>query len=158
MGRWSMVVGAALLLVGCGGGDDGPGSQQPIGEASFAAVRSRVFPSCSGALCHDSAQAEHGGVVIRPEEAFADEVYANLVNAPVASVPGRPAPQVSVRVVPGDPEASFLYWKILGYDPNDVNEDVAGDPMPPTCSKPPCLDDSLIELVRAWIAAGAPRE
>ena len=98
--------------------------------------------------------------MIREEEEFADAVYDNLVNAPASTdVPYdrgiRPPPNVPVRVVPGDPQASFLYWKILGHDPSDDAVAVVGDPMP--ISGFPMSPDRL-DLVKRWIEAGAPRE
>jgi hypothetical protein len=67
----------------------------------------------------------------------------NLVNVASAEVPGL------MRVVPGDPEHSYLYLKVTG-DPR-----IDGGRMPPI-SDP--LTPPDVELLRSWIEAGAPRK
>jgi hypothetical protein len=54
-----------------------------------------------------------------------------------------------VRVVPNDPDASFLVMKLEG------GPDLAGERMPFGGSR---LPDADIQLVRDWIEAGAPRD
>jgi hypothetical protein len=54
----------------------------------------------------------------------------------------------AVRVVPGDPDGSYLVQKLA------AAEGIAGDPMPP----PEGLDAERLALVRAWIAAGAAQD
>ncbi len=66
----------------------------------------------------------------------------NLVNVPSTQVPS------VMRVVPGDPEHSYLYWKVTG-DPR-----IDGGRMP--LMAPP-LGATDRELLRGWIEAGAPR-
>jgi hypothetical protein len=147
---WGMAL--ALVLAACGGAAE---PEAPIREgATFTEVRTQVFRSCAGLGCHSEAAEISGNLVVRPDDPFADQVYANLVNAPVAEVPGRPAPPVQFRVVPGDPEASFLYWKLLGHEPGNPDNPVVGNRMPPTLP-PPGLPAEQVELVRNWIAAGA---
>lgn len=56
-------------------------------------------------------------------------------------------------IVPGDPEASFLYQKITGTQ--DDPGRTGGDRMPPPPSREP-LSEEQIQLVFEWIEAGAP--
>ena len=152
-------IGLALLVAACGGSESEGGTGGGGGltkAATFTELRAQVFPSCNSALCHASATAESGNVIIRQEDAYADEVYANLVNAPTELAAGRS--QAGMRVVPGDPDASFLYWKLLGHDPSDPDTPVAGLHMPNVCAEAPCLSAAQLEMVRSWIAAGAEKD
>ncbi len=56
-------------------------------------------------------------------------------------------------VAPGDPRGSYLFRKIAG-GPLCNNGDEPSMPMPMSGS----LDEDQIELVRAWISAGAPQD
>ncbi|MBI2896172.1 MAG: IPT/TIG domain-containing protein [Deltaproteobacteria bacterium] len=101
-------------------------------------VQTEVFTEhCAKQECHDS-QTARSGLVLEPGLA-----YANLVN-----VASRERPAI-LRVVPGSAEDSYLFMKIARDLPPD------GDRMPQ--SLPP-LPDRLIELVRAWIDAGAAND
>lgn len=112
--------------------DTGP--PPPTGTASgdsFCAVR-RVFEQCT--TCHLPPTAEAG---------------LDLTTDPRAAVVGVPSALYEGRtlVVPGDPEASFLYLKVRALQAGDE-----GNPMPPFVGLP----DADAERFRAWIAAGAP--
>jgi hypothetical protein len=76
----------------------------------------------------------------------ASVAYANLV--------GHPAPQAEscggVLVVPGSPEASYLYMKLTSAHP------CSGEQMPRTEFLPAPLPGCSQALVRDWIGAGAP--
>jgi hypothetical protein len=72
-----------------------------------------------------------------------------------ADVVGQPAPRAEscggTLVVPGNPDASYLYQKLSSSHP------CSGQQMPLAAeifSNP--LPDCVVALVRAWIAAGAP--
>lgn len=72
--------------------------------------------------------------------------YANLV--------GHAAPQAEscggVLVVPGSPEASYLYMKLTSTHP------CSGEQMPRTEFSPAPLSSCSEALVRDWIGSGAP--
>ncbi len=156
---------AAISAVACDDGssseDGGGGSPAPL-DPTFTNVRAEVFVSCGFGTCHDTNRATLGGVVIRDEAEFADAVYENLVNADslvtgavVKSTSAlRDAPNVPKRVVPGDPQASFLYWKLLGHSPADPSVAAVGDAMPN--GEP--LDATRADLVKRWIEAGALKD
>lgn len=72
--------------------------------------------------------------------------YGELVQAPVECV----GSAFTVRVLPGDPDASFLYAKV-------ASTHDCGDRMPNAAfpfSFPPLPPDE-VETIRSWIAAGA---
>jgi hypothetical protein len=152
-----------LLLAACGGsapettcdvrapaagGDPAP---------TFDNVRHEAFRVCSTSRCHPAVNPP-GKAVISSRDELAQATYDTLVNAPSATdVEGRAAPNVPTRVVPRDPEASFLVWKLLGHDPANARVAVVGDRMPSGCSGETCLSCDEQQLVWRWIAAGAAR-
>lgn len=71
----------------------------------------------------------------------ASVAYAQLVNVPSSGKAG------AVRVVPGNPDGSYLIQKLEG------RTDIAGSRMP---LGGPFLPQADIDVIRAWIAQGAP--
>lgn len=151
-----------------------PGPQIDAGEESdamtpdagnatvtFARVQQFVFGSCGGGGAGGGIGGGHGGI---PGPAaschsgensadgldlLGDDAFDLLVNAASPLFPAE------VLVIPGDAEGSFLLRKLT----NDLPEDGSlGEPMPKgeAIRWQPLPDDQL-ELVREWIAAGAPR-
>ncbi len=99
----------------------------------FQEIQSTIFtPICTA--CHVGAGAPRG---LRLDEANS---FALLVNVASSEVPGL------LRVNPGDPDQSYLVQKIEGTA-------AVGGRMP--LGGPPLAQDR-IDLVRNWIAAGAP--
>lgn len=78
------------------------------------------------------------GMVLLPGRA-----YDFIVNVPARGRPG------AIRIIPGDPENSYLVHKIEG------RADIAGLRMPR--SGPPYLTDGQIAIIKRWIQLGAPR-
>jgi hypothetical protein len=77
----------------------------------------------------------------------AQSVYANLVN--ISAVENK----AKIRVIPGDPDNSFLLQKMLNQLASDQSE---GDPMPKgegIMWHP--LPDDQIATIRGWIKGGA---
>ena len=66
--------------------------------------------------------------------------------AAIVDVPSSERPDLD-RIEPGDPANSYLFRKVSG------EGDISGSPMP-LGSQP--LSSEQIELLRAWILAGAP--
>jgi len=109
-------------------------------EDTFAVLQSRLFGGCRVAACHGAARS--GGLDLR-----ADVAHASLVGQPATNTTAAAAGRQ--RVVAGDPDASFLWQKLLGrLDPGE------GTRMPSAGRMPTVLE---LEMVRAWIMAGAPR-
>jgi mono/diheme cytochrome c family protein len=109
---------------------------------TFATLQKRIFtPSCAIPSCHGSAAS--GGLTLT-----ADASYAQLVGVP-ATNPTAAAAGV-LRVVPGDPDRSFLLRKLEG-----TLAGGEGEPMPRVGTT---LSPALLDLVRRWIVAGAPAD
>jgi hypothetical protein len=113
-------------------GDEGDETGDTSGALSFA---SDVWPiidaSCS---CHKS-DTPSGGLDMRAVAA-----YDSLVETPSVHDPN------VVRVAPGEPEESFMFWKITGTQPAGQ-----GTSMPPGGS----LSTDDIDTIEQWIAEGA---
>jgi hypothetical protein len=115
---------------------------------TFDRIQKQVFnQSCALSGCHDS-QSQAGGMRLE------DPAYGSLVDDMGVGV--TPANQAATdagwkRVMPGDPTTSFLFRKITG----DLPSDAFGEPMPLIG---PDVDPHLVDIIRAWIKAGAPRE
>jgi hypothetical protein len=104
---------------------------------TFDQIQRRIFGAkgCRVETCHGSAKS--GGLDLRNEAS-----YASLVGVAATGAPG------DLRVAPGDSAASFLFRKLA-----DVLEPGEGDSMP-SVGRP--LRPLELDLVRAWIDAGAP--
>lgn len=132
-----------LLLAGCDGPtkdiqEDSPSSDDSGGPDDTSApaddwcgVQSILANDC--ASCH-SAAAHSGGLDLHTDP------YAALVGAASGLYDGR------TLVVAGDPDASFVLAKMAGTQGGSE-----GTPMPP----PSGAAAADLEVVRAWIAAGA---
>lgn len=154
------VAGGVLLLAACGSGN-GDGLDEnglPFGAASapacasagippstppapgtpleptLASIQANIFStSCAVSGCHGGAGAQQG---MRLDPGFA---FGNLVCVHVPRDPSR------VRVIPGDPDDSFIIQKLEGTQ-------TLGDRMP---DGGPYLPQSTIDVIREWIANGA---
>ncbi|MFM2068611.1 MAG: hypothetical protein RLZZ584_3520, partial [Pseudomonadota bacterium] len=147
-GALSGALGVLLLLLlnACGGGsgegldangrpvDAGagaPGTLQP----TLASIQAKVFtPRCAVPGCHGGGTVQEG---LRLDPGFS---AATLIG--VAS----PRDATLVRVVPGQPDASFLIHKLEG-------DQTLGDRMP---QFGPYLPQATIDVLRLWITHGAP--
>jgi hypothetical protein len=108
-------------------------------EVSFGPVAELVRQKCARAGCHAGSSASGVGNFKVPDSNASDEVIARaLRDQPLEGEDGK-------VVVPGDPQKSGLYLYITG------------DRMP-LMPIGGTLPDDQIELVRRWIAAGAPYE
>lgn len=113
-------------------------SQADGGPPTLARLKDEIFvPSCVLGRCHTT-RAPTGDLPLTGRRV---PVYDALVDAPSSQVPDR------MRVVPYEPEASYLMEKLTEPEPT------VGGRMPPYSR----LTDAEIERIRTWIAAGAPR-
>jgi mono/diheme cytochrome c family protein len=117
----------------------------PTLEPTFASIQNDIFQTTDSSgrtrclQCHTSTgRNPAGGLNLNPEGA-----YEQLVNAASVGKPG------AIRVIPGNPDASYLIQKLEGA------AGIVGRRMPTT--GPPFLTDGQIKIVRRWIAIGAPR-
>ena len=108
--------------------------------ATFATIERTIFATtCTSASCHGASRA--GGLSLARGDA-----YATLVGATPSNSDAQAAGKQ--RVTPGDTTRSFLLDKLTGaLSPGE------GSPMPFVGNR---LSAKSIDLVRRWIAAGAP--
>lgn len=134
-GRWVAVLAVAALAAGCGSGD-GPAGMDPDDSmlvATFESIQSNIF-SAQCITCHAGANAPQG---LRLD---ADNSYDLLVGVSSNQQPAL------LRVDPGNPDDSYLIRKLEGTA-------ASGERMP--LDLPP-LPQSDIDVIRQWIAEGAP--
>ena len=138
--RKSFLAAAFLVMSGCAGNGEGLDSggrpiEPPAANDDFQEIQSTIFtPVCS--VCHSGANAPQG---LRLD---AGNSYAALVNVASNEVP------TLMRVNPGNPDTSYIVHKIQG-------NAAVGSRMP--ANGPPFLSQAQIDLIRGWIAAGAPQ-
>ena len=115
---------------------DVPRDTGPVdsGAVSYAQVQAIFDRDC--VRCHGSSGALNLAAMVS---------YGNLVN--VAAAGGSCAASGMLRVVPGDPAMSLLYRKVMGTQS-------CGAQMPRGAA---AMSMSDTEIIRRWIAAGAPR-
>ena len=98
-------------------------------------IQVNVFtPSCAQSFCHGEALSAN--LDLRPGASF-----SNLVNVPSVEIDG-------LRVVPFEPDASYLICKL------ENCPEIVGSQMP-VIGGP--LDQSVIDVIREWIANGATK-
>jgi hypothetical protein len=109
--------------------------------STFDQIQKHVFTAtCALPTCHNAPQPPH---FLSLE---AGQAYDNLVGVPAENVAAANAGKL--RVVAGDPAASFIVQKLRGH--LAVGE---GERMPRDL---PRLEELKIRLIEEWIAAGAP--
>src|SRR5262245_20315348 len=112
------------------------------GDGTLASVASIVVRRCAKAGCHDPIQHEHG-----MDLSTADLIYQNWVDKKGLDHCSNMA---QTRVVPGDPDGSFVMMKIRAQ--GVLCSLGTRMPPPPDAMLPACE----IDTISAWIAAGAP--
>jgi hypothetical protein len=112
---------------------------------TFATIQSEVFeksdsagrPACTN--CHNAnGRTPAGGLALTH-----DVAYENIVSVPSRAKAG------ATRVIPGDPDSSYLIQKLEGAP------GIVGQRMP--FNGGPFLSGGQILIIRRWIANGAPR-
>jgi hypothetical protein len=142
------VLGAVFVVVGATACDEslstlaGP---TPNLEPTFASIQSQVFETTDSAgrtactNCHTNVGRNPSGGLNLTH----DLAYDQLVNVPSRNKPG------AIRVVPSDPENSYLIHKVEG------RAGIVGNRMPN--NGPPYLSAGQILILKRWIEIGAPR-
>jgi hypothetical protein len=142
----SMFLGVACIAsFGCDEKLSSVAGPTPTLEPTFASIQTDIFQTTDSSgrtpcvVCHTSTgRNPAGGFDLTSSIAF-----DQLVNAASRGKPG------AVRVLPGDPDNSYLVQKLEG------TANIVGRRMP--LNGPPYLTDGQIKIVRRWIAIGAPR-
>lgn len=128
----ALVFSMIVLAAGCEHAD--PLDPNRI-DPTLSSIQANIFDlSCALPGCHAGPNPQVG------QDLSAGQSFSNTVN--VRSVENA----ALFRVVPGDPDHSYLVWKIEG------RPEIVGDRMPR--GRPP-LPDQQIAVIRQWIADGA---
>jgi hypothetical protein len=107
------------------------------GSATLTVVQREILDRHCVRDCHE------GGAAAASLQLARGHSWANLVNQRSRQIP------TQIRVVPGNPGASYLVKKMEG------GIGIVGDQMPRLA---PARPASELELVRSWIARGAPND
>jgi hypothetical protein len=145
MTRLRIGLTTALVVLASAGCDEslrdftGP---TPDLEATFSSIQQNILnmPDSAGRLACTSCHNPQLAVINGGLNLVGPAAYGALVNARST---GQPA---AIRVVPGDPAASYLVQKLEGAP------GIAGVRMPFT---PPYLTTGQITVIRRWIELGA---
>jgi hypothetical protein len=138
----ALVVVTTLGSVGCDEALSNLTGPTPDLEPTFSSIQQEIFssgdssgrPACTN--CHNAIGSRFNGLDLSPAVS-----YNNLVNVPSRGKAG------AVRVIPGDPENSYLIHKLEG------RSTIAGVRMP---LGGPFLETGQILVIRRWIEIGAP--
>jgi hypothetical protein len=139
---YAVLIAVFLGSVGCDEALSDLTGPTPNLEPTFSSIQQEIFSSgdSSGRVactqCHNAVGSRFNGL-----DLSASVSYSNLVN--VASR-GRVG---AIRVIPGDPENSYLIHKLEG------RSTIAGVRMP---LNGPYLTSGQILVIRRWIETGAP--
>jgi len=138
----ALVVVTTLGSVGCDEALSNLTGPTPDLEPTFSSIQQEIFssgdssgrPACTN--CHNAIGSRFNGL-----DLTAAVSYNNLVNV------RSPVKAGAVRVIPGDPENSYLIHKLEG------RSTIAGVRMP---LNGPYLEAGQILVIRRWIEIGAP--
>jgi hypothetical protein len=114
-------------------------------EATFSSIQREIFTTTDSAgraacsNCHTTAGGRNPPVGM---DLGSPNAHAQIVNVAAVGKPG------AIRVIPGDPDNSYLIHKLEG------RTDIAGLRMPR--SGPPYLTEGQIRVIRRWIELGDP--
>ena len=139
---YAVLIALALGTVGCDESLSELTGPTPDLEPTFSSIQQQIFsagdssgrPACTN--CHNAIGSRFNGL-----DLTAAVSYNNLVNVPSRFKAG------AVRVIPGDPENSYLIHKLEG------RSTIAGVRMP---LNGPYLEAGQILVIRRWIEIGAP--
>ncbi len=117
-------------------------------SSTFDRIQSQIFDrSCATGGCHDS-QTVQAELLLEPGAAYDNLVGRTPTNADAAAAGWRRVTQLDATT--GDVATSYLVHKVTGdLDPG------FGKRMP---FNKPKLDDELVDVIRRWVAAGAPAD
>ena len=141
----ALVVLAAMLMMGCDEKLSDVTGPTPNLEPTFSSIQQNIFEASdsSGRLactqCHNAIGSLFTGLNLTHAVA-----YTNLVNVAVREKAG------ATRVIPGDPENSYLVHKLQG------RQGIVGGRMP--LNSPAYLTDGQILVIKRWIELGAKND
>ena len=136
------IVTLALAACGAGSGEGLDQNGQPLRppltglQPTLASIQDNILTvNCAVPGCHGGAGAQQG---LQLDPGFS---YGNLYHVPSPRDPNL------IRVVPGDPDASFIIQKLQGTQ-------TLGDRMP---DGGPYLTTAEVNVIIQWIQDGAPQ-
>jgi hypothetical protein len=139
-----LVLAAGLTAAACDEKLSKLAGPTPNLEPTFSSVQAQIFETTDSAgrraciVCHTNVGRNPSGGMNLTH----DVAYDQIVNVASARKPG------AIRVIPGDPENSYVIHKVEGLS------DIVGVQMP---LGGPYLTDGQILILKRWIAIGAPR-
>ncbi len=137
--RLSVVAGLAVLTgVACAGDGTGLELVSGVDQVTLAGDVQPIFTStCALSGCHAGTNPQLG------MNLSVGQTFANVINVPSMEL------STMNRVTPGQPNSSYLVHKVQG-----THSDVGGTGFQMPIGGSP-LTQAQIDLIRAWIAAGA---
>jgi hypothetical protein len=143
MNRVVLLLAVALIATGCDEQLRDIAGPTPDLQPTFSAIQRDIFdaPDSSGRAACTSCHNAQGAPFAARLNLTGATAYALLVNAPSTGKPG------AIRVIPGDPDNSYLIHKIEGAP------GIVGERMPRTNG--PFLTPGQILIIRTWIRQGA---
>jgi hypothetical protein len=142
---WSvcLIVAAAVSLSGCDESLSDIAGPSPTLSPNFSSIQAEVFESSddSGRVACIQCHTNVGRAPAAGLNLTHDAAYAALVGTPSTGKPGE------TRVIPGDPEGSYLIHKLEG------RPGIVGQRMPRTNG--PFLTEGQMLIIKRWIAEGA---
>ena len=133
----------ALGMIGCDEKLSDLTGPTPNLQPTFSSIQHDIFEATDSSgraactQCHNAVGSRFNGLDLTSAVA-----YTNLVNASSREKPS------TMRVVPGNPDNSYLVQKLEG------RSGIVGLRMP--FSGPPYLTDGQITVIKRWIEIGAP--
>ena len=139
--RLTVVVGSAILTgVACAGDGTGLELVNEVDQVTLSGDVQPIFTSnCALSGCHAGTNPQEG------MNLSAGQTFANVVNVQAMEL------STMNRVTPDEPDNSYLVHKVQG---THLSVGGSGDQMPQGRSP---LTQPDIDLIRAWIEAGALR-
>lgn len=142
-----LTVCAAAALVGAGCDENLRSITGPTPEltTTFTSIQQNIFaaPDSSGRIACNGCHTSVGRTPSAGLDLASASAHAQLVNAASNGKPG------AVRVIPGDPENSYLIHKLEG------RSTINGTRMPRGTTGP-FLTDGQMRVIKRWIELGAP--
>ena len=121
-------------------------SPQALFTGTFDRIQRQIFnQSCAVSGCHDS-QSRTGDLLLESGAAYTNVVDVTPANANAAAAGWKRVHVLDATT--GDPATSLLVQKLIGPPPG------FGARMP---FNGPKLDQTLVDIVQLWVAAGAPQ-
>jgi hypothetical protein len=140
-----VLLAASAMSFGCDEPLSSVAGPTPNLEPTFASIQRDIFEATDSSgrtscvTCHTTTgRVPSGGMNLNH-----DAAYDQIVNGASRTKAG------ATRVIPGDPNGSYLVQKLEGA------AGIIGRRMPN--NGPPYLTDGQILIIRRWIANGAPR-